>query len=390
MRPRLSNSLLDYALGTWPVATTSRVAAGLTSPADRRTYRGRRSDIFVPRPGTLSAPPVISWDKATGNFGVVLVEAARNLAPVDARERLAPQVRLMRQLMGESAVLVIVPWLSPRTREVLETNGFGYLDLTGNISFRLRRPLVFLRQLGADRDPNPPSRGRHGLAGARAGNLVRLLVDVAPPYRAGELAAASGISLPWVGRLLEAMEAQALIRRDGRTVVDTDWVGLLRERAATIDLLKMNNAVPMVAPAGIPTTLERLARPDISPQVAVTGSLAARAIAPRAVGGQLMLYVRGATGEPYQLARQLQLIPAERGADVVLLRPPNDVVFQGLREVDGVPHVALSQLTIDCLSGNGRMPAEGEALIEYMTDDESRWRRASLPEHSAAAAGLAR
>jgi len=185
-----------------------------------------------------------------GSFGVVLVEAARNLAPVDARDRLAPQVRLMRQLMGESAVLVIVPWLSPRTREVLETNGFGYLDLTGNISFRLRRPLVFLRQPGADRDPNPPSRGRHGLAGARAGNLVRLLVDVAPPYRAGELAATSGISLPWVGRLLEAMEAQALIRRDGRTVVDTDWVGLLRERAATIDLLKMNNAVPMVAPAG--------------------------------------------------------------------------------------------------------------------------------------------
>jgi len=173
-------------------------------------------------------------------------------------------------------------------------------------------------------------------------------------------------------------------------VVDTDWVGLLRERAATIDLLKMNNAVPMVAPAGIPTTLERLARPEISPQVAVTGSFAARAIAPRAVGGQLMLYVRGETGEPYQLARQLQLIPAERGADVVLLRPPNEVVFQGLREVDGVPHVALSQLTIDCLSGNGRMPAEGEALIEYMTDDESRWRRASLPEHSAAVAGLAR
>lgn len=318
-------------------------------------------------------------DKAAGSYGIVLVEADRSLVPVDARLRLEPRVRLMGQLMGESAVLIIAPWLSPRTREVLDGLGFGYLDFTGNVSFRLRRPAILLRQPGAERDPHPPSRRQRSLAGARAGRLVRLLVDVAPPYRANELAAVSGVSEAWVSRVLDAMEAQALIRRDGRLIVEVDWMGLLRSRAASTDLLKANTAIPFVAAGGIPKTLERLANPEITAKIAVTGSVAAQAVAPRAVGGQLMFYVRG---EPQsdRLARELQLLPADRGANVIVLRPSNENVFDRLREVSGVPHVALSQLVLDCLSGNGRMPAEGEALIEFMAEDESRWRLARLAE----------
>jgi hypothetical protein len=50
------------------------------------------------------------------------------------------------------------------------------------------------------------------------------------------------------------------------------------------------------------------------------------------------------------------------------------VVFEGTRELHGVPHVALSQLVLDSLSGPGRMPAEAEKVLEYMIDHESDWR----------------
>ena len=36
--------------------------------------------------------------------------------------------------------------------------------------------------------------------------------------------------------------------------------------------------------------------------------------------------------------------------------------------------VADSQAAADCLTGTGRMPAEGQALVEWMLGNESAWR----------------
>lgn len=53
--------------------------------------------------------------------------------------------------------------------------------------------------------------------------------------------------------------------------------------------------------------------------------------------------------------------------------------------VDDVPIVGLSQLVLDCLSGPGRLPAEGEALLEWMTNHEDEWRGPSpLRDHDLA------
>jgi hypothetical protein len=41
---------------------------------------------------------------------------------------------------------------------------------------------------------------------------------------------------------------------------------------------------------------------------------------------------------------------------------------------------APSQVAIDCLSGSGRMPSEGEALLEWMRRHEGRWRCQSIDE----------
>ena len=109
----------------------------------------------------------------------------------------------------------------------------------------------------------------------------------------------------------------------------------------------------------------------------VTGSYAARVVAPLAIGGQLMIYVRSnaeAVGDELGL-----LGVADDSADVVVLKAYDDVVFERSRMVDGIEHVAMSQLVLDCLTGPGRLPAEGEAVLAHMADSESLWRKGSVP-----------
>jgi hypothetical protein len=211
---------------------------------------------------------------------------------------------------------------------------------------------------------------------------VRLLADVAPPYRAGELGDAAKLSLPYVSRLLDTLEEQLLIRREGRIISRVDWPQILRLRAENYTLLRHNSYVGMVAPNGIDAVFKALRskRAVDGMQIVLTGSYAARTVAPLAVGGQLMLYLpAGPPRLPDEIGDDLGLLRVDKGADVLLLRAHDPVVFERTVDDGGVRRVALSQLVLDCLSGPGRMPAEGEAVLSYMQDNTQLWRADRLP-----------
>jgi hypothetical protein len=67
----------------------------------------------------------------------------------------------------------------------------------------------------------------------------------------------------------------------------------------------------------------------------------------------------------------------------VLLAPSNDRVVDDPWKEDGVQLVNLPQLAADCLGGTGRMPAEGEALIEWMQANPGEWQFESLAAYRA-------
>jgi hypothetical protein len=313
----------------------------------------------------------------SGGYSRLLLEAKRNLSPLEARTVLTDKVNLMHRLTGQAAVLVVAPWLSPRTRAELRDRGFGYLDLSGNVWLRLSRPTVLIDKEGAQRDPQPRRRtGTAQLAGPKAGRLVRFLVDYRPPYRASEVAAGADLSQPYVSRLLDALDDQALITRRQRMIVDVDWRNLLTARAERANLLKLNTASYWIAPQGSDRVLDilrhrRESGADDLGAIAVTGSWAAAEAAPVSVGGQLMLYATSTSDWP----KALRLLgPRASGGDVVLLEPGDPIVFDRTRTVDGLPLVALSQLAVDLLSGTGRMPVEGQALLDHMQNTEDQWR----------------
>jgi hypothetical protein len=320
-----------------------------------------------------------TWElKAPNHSALLLVMAYRRFAPPRDVDHLLGKLSLARRAAPVSPVVVVVaPWLSPRSRDLLTEGGVSYVDLTGNIRLRVPRPTVHLRLEGASRDPDPPAKPPVRFQGRGVNALVRVLVDVAPPYRMVELARASGLSNGYVSRTLEALYEQRLIDRapHSKVVADVDWEGLLRARAEHYRLLTSNHGGGYLHRAGASDLHQRLDQLDDG-QPVVTGSFAVTEFVRVAAPTQLTVYVT----DPAGFARRHGLLPTGQGANVVLLRPADPSQLAGTRQVGGVSHVGVSQLAMDCLGGNGRLLEEGAALLDWMADNTPLWRLDHLPE----------
>lgn len=362
--PESEERLLDLGIDQLRSILGLHWDVGVESPPDDASSMG---DLGLDTLITICGP-----DRSF--HGRVLVEAVLDPTPARLERELLPRVSLMRRFNQDAAAIVIAPWVSPRTRALLSRWDCGYIDLTGNISFRMNRPSIMIQTQGSSRDPRPRTvSDRRGLSGARAGRLVRVLADVRPPYRAIELAESTGLSAAYISRLLDVLEEEGLIRRRNKAVIKVDWEALLRLRASETTLLRPSHFLGFLAPNGLDAFVSQLRQQQgIHTSLALTGPLAAMAVAPLAIGGQAMLY--SDTKAANHLINRQSLFPVDQGADTLLLQPPDVSVFFGVRQVDGLPHVALSQLVLDSLSGPGRLPAAGEAVLDYMRDHEKKWR----------------
>lgn len=316
-----------------------------------------------------------------GNQGVtttLAVEAKNSFEPRDVDNLLPGLARQLRSLGGNIPVLVVAPWLSERTRERLAAEGINSIDLTGNGLVRLENPTLYLESVGARRNPNSTPSGRARVRGPKAARVVRLLADVRPPYGVRQLARATGLTPGYVSRLLDSLDREALIERSGRgQVASVDLAGLLRRWAESYDVFTANRSLSFLAPNGASTALSGLEHGPERAQVAITGSFAAVRLAPVAAPALLVAYCRD---EQSNVAAALDLLPADEGANVVLLQPFDRVVWDLPRREGSLLFVAPSQVVVDCLTGTGRMPSEGEAVLAWMLENEQGWRLGSIEE----------
>src|SRR6266498_3804562 len=312
--------------------------------------------------------------QASSYHNELIVQAFNRFSPRDADRVLSGVSGVLRRLR-DSPILIVAPWLSPRSRELLVEQGLNYLDLTGSAWIRIERPLIRIRISGAPQDPHPPVRRPVRLQGKNINALVRALVDVRPPYRMVDLARFTGLSNAYVSRTLEALDDERLVERDAKRVVtDVDWAALLRSRAEQYDLVRSNHGQGFIARGGAQQLYRRLAEAD-DDQALVTGSFAAAERVQLAPPTQLALYVQRIA----DAVESLGLMPAQTGANVLLLRAADpSQLIRAERGSDGGSSVGISQLVQDCLAGNGRLPEEGDTLLEWMSD-ETKWRMSRLP-----------
>jgi len=292
-----------------------------------------------------------------------------------ARSELSPRSAAALEPTSGPAI-AFARWLSARTQEVLRERGIDFLDSTGNAEITLDSPAVVIRTDGAGRDPKPKQRSGPSLRGSRAIALMRTLAEVSPPYGVRELADALDVDPGYVSRVLAVLVDETLVERQPRgPVTGVDWQAMLRHVARSYELLRSNVVTTYVAPRGIEDFFTDLAtgRPG---RWAVTGSFASVRLAPVAAPALAMVYAE----DPERVAKTGRLFPADRGANVIVLEPSDPIVFERTWIADDVPFVSVAQVAIDDMTGNGRMPSEGEALLEWMARRLDHWRAPSLAD----------
>ncbi|MGA3353326.1 MAG: hypothetical protein ABSD85_09105 [Acidimicrobiales bacterium] len=265
--------------------------------------------------------------------------------------------------------LIFSPFLSPRSKDLLEEQGVSYLDTTGNVRLMARRPGLFVYTAGATKDPWPDDRPLQSLRGRGAARSVRALVDYRPPYGVRELAGRAGVPAATLSRVIELLVRDALVTRDDKGgVADIDWTGTIRRWSQDYELRRSNRTATLLDPRGVGGVAERLSETGL--RYAATASLAAQRFAPIAPARIAAFYIDNIS----EATKLLQLRPTDAGANVLLIEPFDDVVFERTLVREGLVTVAPTQLVVDLLTGPGREPSEGDELLAWMKRNEDAWR----------------
>lgn len=302
-----------------------------------------------------------------GRSGTLLTEAK---TVVNARDVPALADRAA-QRAGTGRTIIATRYLSPRTRERLAAADLSFVDWTGNLRISASDPGLMLTATGADSDPfRSPDRPTNTLRGRPAGRVVRALVDRPGPWRMRDLAAEAGASLGSTARTVTFLDREDLITRDERgTITDVDWEALLRRWAEDYDLERQGRMLRFLLPRGIERAEATLRELDQDSYV-VSGSLAASKIAPYAETRLGVIYALDADA----LAAALDARPTSGTANLLVIDPTDDAPFTRTSQRDGLRIASLAQIAVDLLSGPGRNPEEGLALLEWMRRNEPEWR----------------
>jgi hypothetical protein len=292
-------------------------------------------------------------------------DGAKVRLSVEAKSSLVPRaVADLKTRLNEYSSdpgLVVSPFLTRSTRERLRAETLNFLDLTGNVRLVLARPGLYVETQGSEQDPSPKRQPGRSLRGPKAARIVRALCDFAPPFPISDLAAQAKVDISYASRLVEWLSREALLERRPRGPVDSvDKAALIRRWAQDYEVLTSNDARSYLDPRGVENLVRALSEGAISGRYALTGSIAANRIAPIAPARVAMLYV----DDIESAAGSLKVRPAETGANVMLLAPFDDVVFERTWKDQGLTIVAVSQLAVDLMTGPGRAPSEAEAILE--------------------------
>jgi hypothetical protein len=242
-------------------------------------------------------------------------------------------------------------------------------DLTGNVRLSLPKAGLFLETTGARENPAPTVRDRKSLKGAKAGRLIRALADYRPPVGLRELAKRAGVDSGYTSRVIDVLNREALVVRTARgPITGTDWPALLRRWSQEYSPFQRKGVTWYLAPRGLGPVADKLK--TASSRYAVSGSWAATQFASVAPARLLLCYA----DDPEAMARELELRPTDAGASVALVTPYDPIVYERTSQKKGITVAALSQIAVDLLTSPGRGPNEGEALIEWMRENEHVWR----------------
>jgi hypothetical protein len=334
---------------------------------EERLPQGWQIDVAMePRTDQGRPDAIVTVRSPDGASTDVVVEYKTRIDPADVGAALAQLER-----WPQAQPMVIAPFLSTRTRRLLSERGASWADATGNLRVALARPPVFVELAGATTNPfgrrDSPLKS---LKGAGAAGVVRALCDYRPPFTVSQLARGAGLPVASVFRVVDLLLKESLVEKASKrgAIVSVDWAGLLARWCEDYSLLGSNRALSVLEPRGTDALLQKLR--EANRDYALSASAVALRVAPVAPSRLIVVYSEA----PEALAADLALAPADAGANAFVVEPFSPALMARTEMRDGLRCAALSQVAADLLTSPGRGPAEGEALMSWMRENEDQWR----------------
>ncbi len=253
--------------------------------------------------------------------------------------------RVRRVAKKRDIPLIVVPYMTPSGRALCNEHGINWVDLAGNAS--VRAPGLHIRI-----DGQPDLYARRGRPASvferRSSRLTRILLQhPGREWSVRDCAKASGLNEGHVSRIVVRLVDEDLLSRDARRIRVTNPQVLLDAWREAADFSKhriLRGHVPARSGEDLLRLVSgRLAESHL--EHAATGLGAAWLYDHFAMFRLATLYLRE-WPSPAQL-EQLHFKEEPKGANVWLVLPADDGVFEGARSVEGIACVHPVQVYVD-------------------------------------------
>lgn len=301
----------------------------------------------------------------------VIVETPYRRWVVEAKNSSSPGTvaavadRLHHLELVDAVPLLVVPHMTKAGAEAAAQRQLNWVDLSGNTRLRDQDLYVWVE----GRPNRYPKRGRPSSPfapkSARATRLM--LIDPSRWWRQRDLADATGLDDGHLSRVIRRLDDDELLDRRGAEFRPRDPELLIDGWADDYRFDRHDIVVGHLTGTGAELASELNARlNDARIEHAFTGLPAAWALDKHARFRLCSIYVEG---DPRDAADKVDIRRNEQGANVQLIGPDDDGVFEGQRQLDGLPCVSPAQIYLDLL----HLPERAKEAAAQLRDDHRLW-----------------
>ncbi len=257
--------------------------------------------------------------------------------------------------------MVMAPFITESTAELLNAKRVGYFDLAGNALIDFGP--IFVRVTGNTRR-NPVQRKLKSLFRPRSARILRVLLsDAKKRWHLRDLATEAGVSIGLVSKVKKKL-IELEFADQSRDVSITKPGELLNEWKRNYSYT--DNKIDLYYSAVSPAELEKLLADAAKSQrfrFALTMFSGASRVAPFVRYNFASFYYSGSVDE---LAAELQLKPAPSGANVWIFIPGDDGIYYGAQNVGDVAVASNVQLYLDLINFKGRGEEQAAAIRQQL------------------------
>jgi len=298
-----------------------------------------------------------------GGIIQLIAEVKSSGQPRLAREAVNQMLRYKNKV-ADAYFVFIAPYISPRAAEICQSEGIGYLDLSGNCLLSFDK--IFIEKKGY---PNQfkEKRDLKSLYAPKAERLLRvLLCNPGKKWKIKELAAESSVSLGQASNVKKVLFDCEFISGERGGFSLKEPAALLRKWAENYNYRK-NEVQEFYSLKSVTDIENALADYCNNRKIkyALTGFSGAVRVKPAVRYKKAMAYVDD-LGEDALSALSLKAVKS--GGNLLLFTPYDDGVFYGSSTMNKIQIVSEIQLYLDLQGFRGRGEEAAKVLYERIVE----------------------